>query len=126
MYIYFDSTTGNVKRFVTKLKEQSPELIIRHVRELLTQEEVQPGHLITHTTGIGRVPKNTKRFMEIHHKSILSIATSGNKNWGVHFGECGEVLSREYNIPLIHKFELSGTKKDIIKLIQYYDGEQLD
>ena len=109
MLIVFDSMTGNVERFVNKLKDYkvyrlSDKLIINN-----------PYCLVTYTIGFGEVPETTKKFLAQNHKHLKAVATSGNKVWGDNFGKAGETISKQYNVPLILKFELSGNEIDIEK-----------
>lgn len=41
------------------------------------------------------------------------VASSGNRNWGANFGKAGELISKQFMVPLLLKFELSGTKRDV-------------
>lgn len=104
--IVYDSLTGNVKRFVSKLGIEalkvSQDLII-----------TKPYILITYTIGFGEVPKSTSTFLEKNKDYLIGIAVSGNKNWGDNFAKAADIISAKYNVPIIHKFELSGTNKDV-------------
>ena len=109
MLIVFDSMTGNVERFVNKLKNYKA---YRINDKLIMNDEYC---LITYTIGFGEVPETTKRFLENNYKHLKAVATSGNKVWGDNFGRAGEIISKRYNVPLILKFELSGNEIDIEK-----------
>lgn len=43
---------------------------------------------------------------------MTGVISTGNKNWGTNYGLAGDKISKEYNVPLLHKLELSGSKKD--------------
>ena len=58
MYIYYDSRTGNVQRFVDKLKKERPEWTYIKISE--ETEAINEGHLITFTTKFGEVPEKTE------------------------------------------------------------------
>ena len=110
MVIVFDSKTGNVSRFVKKLG--------------IPAIQVEPGMvmkehfvLITYTTGFGNIPETTSTFLEVNNKKLVGVASSGNKNWGELFANAGRSISKKYTVPLLHSFEMSGTKKDV-KTIQ--------
>ena len=85
----------------------------------------EPFILVTYTVGFGEVPKSTESFLNRNYKHMMAVAVSGNKNWGSSYGRAGEIISNQYNVPLLMKFELSGTKKDIEKFKQgvefYYE-----
>ncbi len=55
MLIAYDSKTGNVKRFINKLKLPAVQ-----IEEQMTIEE--PYVLITYTTGFGQIPERVSSF----------------------------------------------------------------
>lgn len=109
--IVFDSKTGNVKRFVSKLGLKSVQITENLVIN-------QPYILITYTTGVGQVPQSTLMFLERNNQFLMAVATSGNMNWGTRYGLAADHVARMYSVPILMKFELSGTKKDVEKFIQ--------
>lgn len=111
MLIVFDSKTGNVKRFVNKL-----ELECVQITEGLTVD--QPYVLITYTTGVGQVPQTTLKFLEENSRWLQGVASSGNMNWGARYGLAGDRVAEMYSVPLLMKFELSGTNKDVERFKQ--------
>ncbi|WP_134089151.1 class Ib ribonucleoside-diphosphate reductase assembly flavoprotein NrdI [Olivibacter sp. XZL3] len=113
-WIYYDSKTGNVDRFVHKL-EACTGWSIRRISEDLSIS--QPGHLITFTTGRGEVPAVTDKFMRQNHNLIQSVSASGNKNWGMNYGRAADTVAAIYQVPVLFKFELSGTGADVQKFI---------
>lgn len=110
MKIAYDSKTGNVRRFVKKLNIDAIE-----INEDLILEELFV--LITYTTGFGQVPQKVLQFLEKNHSNLLGVAASGNRNWGNNFCKSADTISNMYNVPIIHKFELSGTNKDVDKFL---------
>jgi len=113
-WIYYDSKTGNVERFMQKVAELTGWSVCKIQPDM---DAVQEGHLVTFTTRFGEVPETTKRFL--HHASpyLLSVSSSGNRNWGQNFAIAGDKIATEYGIPLALKFELSGTNEDINEFI---------
>ena len=109
--VYYDSMTGNVERFIKKISRYSDFEFIKIKPDTVVEKF---SHFITFTTGIGQVHKNTVRFLANaeNFKKIKTVSVSGNMNWGHYFGlECDKI-SKKYNIPLIMKFELSGTYEE--------------
>ncbi|MGG0797039.1 class Ib ribonucleoside-diphosphate reductase assembly flavoprotein NrdI [Brevibacillus laterosporus] len=106
MLIVYDSKTGNVKRFVQKLDfrciQISDDIVIN-----------EPFILITYTTGFGQVPETTRQFLTQHSQWMKGVAASGNMNWGTRYGLAADQIAEQYNVPLVMKFELSGTKRDV-------------
>ncbi|PTT01513.1 class Ib ribonucleoside-diphosphate reductase assembly flavoprotein NrdI [Pedobacter sp. HMWF019] len=112
--IYYDSKTGNVERFVNKIKVVTGWDIVRITDDL---EIKKPGHLVTYTTQIGEVPERTVDFLKRHAKYIMTVSSSGNRNWGANFAKAAEKIAAAYHLPILLQFELSGTQPDVQKLI---------
>ncbi|EJL44068.1 MULTISPECIES: class Ib ribonucleoside-diphosphate reductase assembly flavoprotein NrdI [Brevibacillus] len=106
MLIAFDSKTGNVRRFVSKLDlprvEIDPEMVID-----------EPFILVTYTTGFGQVPEKVDRFLKRNHVYLRGVSASGNRNWGASFAKSADTIASQYGVPVISKFELSGTGRDV-------------
>lgn len=113
-WIYYDSKTGNVDRFVHKLETETGWCIQRITENLSISN---PGHLITFTTGKGEVPLASDRFMQRNHEFIKTISASGNRNWGQNFGRAADTIATLYQLPLLFKFELSGSMSDVRQFI---------
>ena len=109
MFVYYDSKTGNVQRFIDKIKKERPEWSF--VKISGDMEILENGHLVTFTTNFGEIPDTTEKFLENENnrKCIKSISSSGNMNWGTLFGKATDNIEEKYGIPVLMKFELSGT-----------------
>ena len=107
MIIYYDSKTGNVQRFMEKIKDERSDWEIIKINPDLEAKE--DGHFVTFTTKIGEVPETTAEFLKKNSKYIKSISSSGNMNWGTLFGKAADNIEEKYGIPVLMKFELSGT-----------------
>ncbi|WP_028298491.1 class Ib ribonucleoside-diphosphate reductase assembly flavoprotein NrdI [Olivibacter sitiensis] len=127
-WIYYDSKTGNVDRFVHKLAEATGWHITKideHTKAM------HPGHLITFTTGFGQVPPKTDAFMSNNADYVQTVSVSGNRNWGANFGKAGDTLADRYCLPLLMKFELSGNGREVQEMINkineyHHDYETMD
>ncbi|CAM3551485.1 MULTISPECIES: class Ib ribonucleoside-diphosphate reductase assembly flavoprotein NrdI [Brevibacillus] len=108
MILAFDSKTGNVRRFVNKLNLDMPTVQIQE--DLLLEE---PFILVTYTTGFGQVPDKVQTFLKQNHSWMRGVAASGNRNWGTSFAKSADTISSAYHVPLLAKFELSGTMHDL-------------
>ncbi|AFF28243.1 gp245 [Sphingomonas phage PAU] len=117
MTIVYDSRTGNIERFINKVKEQTGWTFVKIDKNLVIDEKV---HLVTYTTGFGHLPNPTKAFLanQSNVNNLLSVSVSGNRNWGPNFGKAGDIISDEYNVPLLLKFELSGNPSEIEAFIE--------
>ncbi len=109
MFVYYDSKTGNVQRFIDKIKKEKPEWSFVKISE--DMEISENGHLVTFTTNFGEIPDTTEKFLENENnrKCIKSVSSSGNMNWGTLFGKAADNIEEKYGIPVLMKFELSGT-----------------
>ena len=109
MFVYYDSKTGNVQRFIDKIKKERSEWSF--VKISGDMEILENGHLVTFTTNFGEIPDTTEKFLENENnrKYIKSISSSGNMNWGTLFGKAADNIEEKYGIPVLMKFELSGT-----------------
>lgn len=111
MLIVYDSMTGNVDRFVKKLglrnKKIEPGVIVE-----------EPFLLITYSIGFGEVPKKVNGFLTVNSHYLRGVIGSGNMIWGTNYCGAAEKIAKEFNVPLVHKFELSGTDKDVEKVQQ--------
>lgn len=115
MIIYYDSKTGNVKRFAEKIALLKPDWTISDIR----QAPLGRGHLVTYTAANGGIPGTTLKFLENNSKDIKSVSVSGNRNWGSRFANAATEISEKFNIPIALKFELSGFDIDVKRFIKY-------
>ena len=109
-YIYYDSKTGNVERFINKLRPLKSWVFIKVNDDVIAENK---GHLVTFTTNFGEIPLNTQNFIEKNKDKLLSVSSSGNMNWGKLYALAADKISEKYNIPVLLKFELSGLNSDI-------------
>lgn len=112
MLIVYASKTGKVKSFINKLGMRAVE-----IQDGLKVQE--PFVLITYTIGFGQVPEEVQSFLKGNHTYLRAVISSGNRNWGSNFGKAADIISQSYrladgsNVPLLHKFEMAGTNKDV-------------
>lgn len=106
MLIVYDSKTGNVRRFVNKISLPCVEI----QTDMLLAE---PFILVTYTTGFGQVPEKVSSFLKQNHSFLRGVSASGNRNWGSSFAKSADAIANEYGVPVISKFELSGTGRDV-------------
>ena len=106
MKIVYDSKTGNVKRFINKLNMEA----IKIEENLIITE---PFILVTYTCGFGDIPPKVLDFLLENNKYLYGVSASGNRNWGSNFARSADTIANAYSVPIVSKFELSGTKTDI-------------
>lgn len=115
MKIVYSSKTGNVERFVNKLKYSLSNEFVK-IPKSENQIEVNEDYvLITYTTGFGFVPNEVDKFLKYSNNSkfLKAVIGSGNRNWGLNFCKASINIAEQYNVPLLHNFELSGIKEDV-------------
>ena len=117
MKIIVYSLTGNCKRFVDMC--EIPEEDVIYLQDI--DYDVDFDYiLITPTFGFGEVPAAVSKFLVENHMYLKGVVGSGNKNWGERFANASEIISREYDVPLLMKIELHGSKKDISEFKKIY------
>ena len=109
--ILYYSRTGNIKKFLDKLKYDN----IQQIEQGLIVEE--PFVLLVSTIKFGEVPIEYKRFLRDNPKGMIGVSGSGNRNWGSNFAIATDKVAKKFNVPIINKFELSGNKHDVKNFI---------
>lgn len=109
--VFFSSVSDNTRRFVEKLGVKTVAVALRGPQP----EVVEPYILITPTYGGGDLPKQVERFLETGENSryIVGVIGAGNTNFGEDYCKAGRVIADRYDVPLLYKFELTGTPEDV-------------
>lgn len=113
MIVYY-SRTNNTKKMLAKLNMEIDCVSIDKYSGIGKYVLVTPSY------GLGEVPKEVDEFLAKHSKNMIAVIGGGNRNWGLRFCNGAKIISRDYNVPLLYKFELTGLKneiKDIRKVI---------
>lgn len=111
MKVVYFSFTGNVKRFIARTEfTNTLEITNDNCADVRIDE---PYILVTSTIGFGEIPDVVKTFLKNNGKMIRAVVGSGNRNWGQNFAKASDTISREYLVPLLMKFEVQGTQKDV-------------
>ncbi|EOQ19707.1 MULTISPECIES: class Ib ribonucleoside-diphosphate reductase assembly flavoprotein NrdI [Bacillus cereus group] len=123
MLIIWESKTGNVSRFIEKLPKELKRnaLRISQINNKIREKFV----LITYTTGFGAIPEEVNSFLEKNYEYLLGVSASGNKNWGDNYAASADKIAAQYAVPILTKFELSGTKNNIIEFMNKINQLQL-
>lgn len=118
--VYFSSVSENTKRFVEKLGHPSFRIPIdSHKAAEFTHDK--ESILVTPTYGGGNdkstVPKQVIKFLNNpdNRKLIKAVVAGGNTNFGVHFCKAGEIIAHKLGVPLIYRFEVTGTPEEVIE-----------
>ncbi len=114
--IYFSSYSGNTHKFVERLGIPNKRIPLSPKDEMVNAD--QPFILVTPTygdcDGNGAVPKQVIRFLNNKNNRdlMVGVIAGGNTNFGEFYGHAGTVIAKKCNVPLLYKFELTGTLKD--------------
>lgn len=112
MKVVYFSFSGNVRRFIKRSElTDVMEITKDNCKDVINE----PYILVTGTIGFGEVPQEVQSFLEVNHLNLRALAASGNRNWGQNFAKAGRTISESYNVPLLMKFEVQGTNKDVIE-----------
>jgi len=115
--VYFSSVSGNTHHFVGKLDAQLSRIPISPKTPMAVMTE--PFVLFTPTyaanDGRGAVPKQVIKFLNnpVHRKNIVGVIGGGNKNFGESYGLAAKIISDKCNVPVLYRFELRGTPRDL-------------
>ena len=106
--VYFYSLTGNVRRFIAKTG------LGGQAREVKTGEVVEePFVLVTPTYDFGQPPATVSEWLKDNGDWMVGVAASGNLVWADNFARAADQIASEYNVPVITKFELAGSDRDV-------------
>ncbi|QDY71664.1 class Ib ribonucleoside-diphosphate reductase assembly flavoprotein NrdI [Qingshengfaniella alkalisoli] len=117
---YFSSPSGNTHRFISRLGLSACRIPYRASEEMIAVD--RPFVLISPTysdgEGRGAVHKQVIRFLNNAdtRKNLRGIIATGNRNFGQYFAHAGDVISAKCGVPLLYRFELSGTETDIARV----------
>ena len=117
LIVYFSSTSGNTERFVGAVGIRSIRipLSMKVDTPVINEPYVLISPTYANDDGSNAVPKQVIRFLneEQNRKTLKGVIGSGNRNFGENFALAGQVISKKCNVPLLYRFELSGTTDDI-------------
>jgi protein involved in ribonucleotide reduction len=116
--VYFSSVSENTKRFVDKLGAPSVRIPLK------TDEAAEFVHnrdsvLVVPTYGGGNdgstVPKQVIKFLNNpeNRRHIKAVIAGGNTNFGAHFCRAGEIVAQKLGVPVLYRFEVTGTPEDV-------------
>ncbi len=127
--VYFSNVSENTHRFMQRLQRhrQTPGTLTSY-RIPLQRTDIpftmaESYILITPSYGTERtshVPPQVKNFLkdETTRNHCVGVVGAGNINFGDEYAAAADAISRKLQIPILHKFELSGFDKDIAALQQ--------
>lgn len=118
--VYFSSLSGNTHRFVGKLNYSAIRIPLSPKDPMIEINE--PFVLVVPTyagdDGSGAVPKQVIHFLnnKNNRSHMRGVIAGGNTNFGKYYGYAGDVISRKCHVPMLYRFELTGTPTDVKKV----------
>lgn len=111
MILVFISRTKNIKKIVEKLGFLSENLfdISENPKAVIRKDFC----LLTYTDLLGSIPSVVEDFLKVNSGFLKAVAGSGNRNFGENFCGAAKKISKQYGVPLLMEFELSGCEKTI-------------
>ena len=106
MLVAYDSMTGNVKRFIHKLNMPAVQI----GEDLVIDEDFIFNYVYNR---FWQCTRTCFRILERNNEKLKGVSASGNRNWGDMFGASADKISAKYEVPIVSKFELSGTNNDV-------------
>lgn len=120
LLVYYSSPTLNTHRFAEKLGFRTRRIPISLKEEIIPVDEDYVLICPTYADDDGSkaVPKQVIHFLNspVNRSFMRGVISSGNRNFGDKFAYAGNVISKKCGVPLLYKFELSGTPEDVTRV----------
>ena len=119
--VYFSSVSENTKRFVEKVDPQAIRIPLK-TEEAEAFTHNRDSVLVVPTYGGGNdnstVPKQVIKFLNNpeNRKHIKAVIAGGNTNFGAHFCKAGDLVAEKLGVPVLYKFEITGTPEDVTEV----------
>ena len=116
--VYFSNYSGNTKRFVEKLDEDSIRIPINQKDTdpiIVTQRYV----LFVPTYGGGSeksaIPRQVKTFLNVesNRNNLVAVVGLGNTNFGEDYCKAAEMIADKTGVPILGRVEIFGTEEDV-------------
>ncbi|MBR3133321.1 MAG: class Ib ribonucleoside-diphosphate reductase assembly flavoprotein NrdI [Clostridia bacterium] len=108
MKVVYASRTGNVESIIDKIGINDA-IKIEDGSESVSEDFI----IFTYTDGYGDVPSEVIEFLDKNSSNLKGVIVSGDSSYGDAFCKAGDVISEEYNVPLLYKVENGGSDEDI-------------
>lgn len=115
--LYYSSASGNTERFISKLA--LPALRVPVGRQAALPDVDAPYMLVcpsyADARGGGAVPSAVIRALndESLRRGIRGVIGAGNRNFGKNFACAADVIANRCKVPVLYRFELAGTDRDL-------------
>lgn len=109
--VFFSSVSANTRRFVEKLGIPATAVALRGPQPEMDETFV----LMTPSYGGGELPRQVEVFLKAGRNASLvrGVIGAGNTNFGEDYCKAAKHIAERFNVPLLYKFELTGTPEDV-------------
>lgn len=107
LIVYWSSNSGGTRRVAEALNTGTVELE--------GYDGASPYALMTPTYDQPRggfTPKPVQTFLNKHAHLMVGVAATGNMNFGEHYCQAAIDISKQHNVPVVHRIDIMGTAAD--------------
>ena len=107
LIIYWSSNSGGTRRVAEALATKTVELP--------DYDGTSPYVLMTPTYDQPRggfTPKPVQQFLEEHAHLMVGVLGLGNRNFGEKYCQAAIDISKQHNVPIVHRIDIMGTEDD--------------
>ena len=107
LIVYWSSNSGGTRRVAEALNTDTVELadydcVSPYVLMCPTYDQPRGGF----------TPRPVQQFLEEHAHLMVGVAATGNMNFGKHYCQAAIDISKQHNIPIVHRIDIMGTEDD--------------
>ena len=107
LIVYWSSNSGGTKRVAEALATKTVELsdhdgISPYVLMCPTYDQPRGGF----------TPKPVQQFLEEHAHLMVGVLGVGNLNFQEHYCQAAIDISKQHNVPIVHRIDIMGTADD--------------
>ena len=107
LIVYWSSNSGGTRRVAEALNTNTVELA--------DYDGTSPYVLMCPTYDQPRggfTPKPVQTFLDKHAHLMVGVAATGNLNFQEHYCHAGIDISKQHNVPIVHRIDIMGTEDD--------------
>ena len=107
LIVYWSSNSGGTKRVAEALATDTVELAgydgtSPYVLACPTYDQPRGGF----------TPGPVQQFLEEHAHRMVGVLGLGNLNFGEHYCQAAIDISKQHNVPIVHRIDIMGTEED--------------
>ena len=107
LIVYWSSNSGGTRRVAEALNTNTVELsdydgTSPYVLACPTYDQPRGGF----------IPKPVQQFLEEHAHRMVGVLGLGNRNFGEKYCQAAYDISKQHNVPIVHRIDIMGTVDD--------------